>query len=138
MFTESVGVFQYAVMLPKGLNPDRKKIYTGQNIFLRILEFTVYLLTVADVLQISEMSSKGFKPDRGWAWVILITALLCNVVFDGILYSFGVFYVEFLDYFGEGVTKTSWIGSTVGAVYLCTGRYSGIKKKKVFLMVHFC
>lgn len=36
-------------------------------------------------------------------------------------YSFGIFYVEFLDYFNEGKGYTAWIISILVGVTLCSG-----------------
>ena len=66
-------------------------------------------------------AESAFKPDSGWSWVVLVSAFFCNMTFDGIIYSFGVFYLEFKDYFREGVSKTSWIGSVIGAIYHIVG-----------------
>ncbi|KAK9882548.1 hypothetical protein WA026_021895 [Henosepilachna vigintioctopunctata] len=43
---------------------------------------------------------------------------------DGVTYSFGIFYDEFLDYFNEGKSKTSWILSALVGVTLCSGPLS--------------
>lgn len=40
---------------------------------------------------------------------------------DGMTYSFGMFYVEFLDYFNEGKGYTAWIASILVGVTLCSG-----------------
>ncbi|ELU17542.1 hypothetical protein CAPTEDRAFT_88831, partial [Capitella teleta] len=55
-------------------------------------------------------------PDQGWSWLVLFAAFLSNVTFDGVIFSFGVFYVEFLGYFNAGRAQTSWIGSVISAV----------------------
>ena len=60
--------------------------------------------------------------DRGWAWIILIAAFFCNVTFDGIIFSFGMFYLEFLEYFKQGRGVTSWIGSVISGVYAIVGK----------------
>ena len=60
-------------------------------------------------------------PDQGWAWMVLVAAFFCNVTFDGIIYSFGVLYVDLLDAFGESKGHTSWIGSVISGVYAIIG-----------------
>ncbi len=59
--------------------------------------------------------------DKGWAWIILVAAFFCNVTFDGIIFSFGMFYLEFIDYFKQGRGVTSWIGSVISGVYAIVG-----------------
>lgn len=41
-------------------------------------------------------------PDGGWGWVVVFASFMVNLIADGITFSFGVIYVEFLNYFGEG------------------------------------
>nr|CAD7263106.1 unnamed protein product [Timema shepardi] len=41
---------------------------------------------------------------------------------DGVTYSFGVFYIKFLDYFKEGKGATAWIASILVGVTLCSGQ----------------
>ncbi|XP_059146154.1 monocarboxylate transporter 10-like, partial [Physella acuta] len=38
-------------------------------------------------------------PDGGWGWVIVCSSVFCNLIVDGIGYSFGVFLQEFVEYF---------------------------------------
>ncbi|RZF35635.1 hypothetical protein LSTR_LSTR013974, partial [Laodelphax striatellus] len=44
-----------------------------------------------------------------------------NLIADGVTFSFGVIFVEFLHYFGEGKSKTAWIGSLFMAMPLLSG-----------------
>ncbi len=64
-----------------------------------------------------------FRPDHGWSWVILAAAFLCNVIFDGIIFSFGIFKMELTEYFGEGLGPVAWVGATISAVYALVGKY---------------
>ncbi|KAK9508620.1 hypothetical protein O3M35_006141 [Rhynocoris fuscipes] len=65
--------------------------------------------------------SEARAPDGGWGWVVVIASFLVNLIADGITFSFGVIYVEFLKYFGEGKSKTAWIGSLFMAIPLLSG-----------------
>ncbi|XP_041373564.1 uncharacterized protein LOC121386626 [Gigantopelta aegis] len=60
-------------------------------------------------------------PDGGWGWMIVFSSFVIHVIADGIVYSFGVFFVEFLDYFGGGKGETAWVGSLVPAVTYTVG-----------------
>uniref|UniRef100_A0A1B6C2J0 Major facilitator superfamily (MFS) profile domain-containing protein n=1 Tax=Clastoptera arizonana TaxID=38151 RepID=A0A1B6C2J0_9HEMI len=60
-------------------------------------------------------------PDGGWGWVVVFAAFMVNLIADGITFSFGVIFVEFLHYFGEGKSKTAWIGSLFMAMPLLSG-----------------
>ncbi|XP_062588832.1 monocarboxylate transporter 12-like [Saccostrea cucullata] len=60
-------------------------------------------------------------PDGGWGWFVVLGSFLLHVVADGIVYSFGVFYMEFLEYFKGGRGETAWVGSLVPGVTLLVG-----------------
>ncbi|KAI4480781.1 hypothetical protein M0804_009878 [Polistes exclamans] len=60
-------------------------------------------------------------PDGGWGWVVVAASFMVNLIADGITFSFGVIYVEFLNYFGAGKSKTAWIGSLFMAMPLLSG-----------------
>ena len=38
-------------------------------------------------------------PDGGWGWMVVFSSFLIHIIADGIVYSFGIFFVEFVDYF---------------------------------------
>lgn len=65
--------------------------------------------------------SEARPPDGGWGWVIVAASFMVNLIADGIVFSFGILYTEFLHYFGEGKAKTSWIGSLFMAMPLLSG-----------------
>jgi hypothetical protein len=71
----------------------------------------------------SETNYIPTPPDGGWGWVIVFSSLMCNIIVDGIAYSFGVFIIEFVDYFKESKGKTALIGSLLCGTYLCTGKF---------------
>ena len=60
-------------------------------------------------------------PDGGWGWVIVFASFMINMIADGITFSFGIFNVEFLKYFGDSKGKTAWIGSIFMASPLLSG-----------------
>ena len=61
-------------------------------------------------------------PDGGYGWVVVVASFLCNMIVDGIAYTFGVFLGVFVDYFGEGKGKTAWVGSLLSGMYLSAGK----------------
>ncbi|XP_059046184.1 monocarboxylate transporter 14 isoform X2 [Achroia grisella] len=63
-------------------------------------------------------------PDGGWGWMVVIASFMIHIVTDGMTYSFGVFYAEFLTYFNEGKGKTAWIVSILVGVTLSSGPIS--------------
>lgn len=76
---------------------------------------------VSMLFLLEEMTVNMIRPDHGWAWVILLAAFFCNFTFDGIIFSFGVFYLELLDFFKAGRAETSLIGSVICGVYAIIG-----------------
>ena len=61
-------------------------------------------------------------PDGGWGWVIVFASFCVHVIVDGITFTFGVFYMEFLTAFGESKGKTALVGSLLAGFYLMSGR----------------
>lgn len=68
-----------------------------------------------------ELDSGSKIPDGGWGWVVVIASLVISMIADGISFSFGLLYLEFIDHFGESKSKTAWIGSLFMAVPLLSG-----------------
>ncbi|XP_046735347.1 uncharacterized protein LOC124404905 isoform X1 [Diprion similis] len=68
-----------------------------------------------------EVQTKSKIPDGGWGWVVVVASLLISMVADGISFSFGLLYIEFLHEFQASKAKTAWIGSLFMAVPLLTG-----------------
>nr|XP_023024052.1 uncharacterized protein LOC111512181 [Leptinotarsa decemlineata] len=71
----------------------------------------------SESLEISEAS----PPDGGWGWVVVFAAFAVNLIADGITFSFGVIFVEFLKYFGQNRSTTAWVGSLFMAMPLLSG-----------------
>ena len=65
-------------------------------------------------------------PDGGWGWIIVFASFMCNLIVDGIAYTFGVFFAEYANEFippGEGTGKVAWVGSLLSGVYLSVGKF---------------
>lgn len=60
-------------------------------------------------------------PDGGWGWMVVLASLVISMIADGISFSFGLLYIEFLHEFGASKSKTAWIGSLFMAVPLLSG-----------------
>ncbi len=60
-------------------------------------------------------------PDGGWGWLVVFASFMIHLIADGCAFSFGVMYVELLDYFKESKGKTAWVGSLFVSVPLITG-----------------
>nr|XP_027197346.1 uncharacterized protein LOC113791732 [Dermatophagoides pteronyssinus] len=60
-------------------------------------------------------------PDGGWGWMVVFASFIINLIADGVSLSFGVIYVELVNYFNESKGKTAWIGSLFLSIPLLTG-----------------
>ena len=63
------------------------------------------------------MGTRSDPRDGGYGWVIVLTFFLMEVLVDGIRFSFGVYFVEFLNEFNKGKGETAWVGSLMIATY---------------------
>ena len=61
-------------------------------------------------------------PDGGWGWVIVFMSFLCNMIVDGIAYSFSPFLDVFVTSFDSTRGTVSWISSLLAGVYLSAGQ----------------
>lgn len=68
-------------------------------------------------------------PDGGWGWMVVFSSFLIHVIADGVVYSFGVFLMEFVDYFNSGRAAASWIGSLQPAVTYTVGEFLSVLSK---------
>ncbi|XP_030636050.1 monocarboxylate transporter 13 [Chanos chanos] len=50
-------------------------------------------------------------PDGGWGWVVVGSLFVASALVFGLIRSLGVFFVEFVQYFGESAQAVSWITS---------------------------
>lgn len=75
----------------------------------------------ATSIAISIDERKPKIPDGGWGWMVVLSSLVVSMIADGISFSFGLLYIEFLQEFGASKSVTSWIGSLFVAVPLLTG-----------------
>lgn len=60
-------------------------------------------------------------PDGGWGWVVVFAAFYCNVVVDGIIYSFGMLMSDMAKEFNETESKITIVGSLLNGFYLIAG-----------------
>lgn len=63
-------------------------------------------------------------PDGGWGWIVCCACFMSHVLTDGIFYSFGVMYVELLDYFNGSKGETAIIASLSTGVCFLVGKLS--------------
>ena len=64
-----------------------------------------------------------WKPDSGWAWMILISVGFINAIIFGLFRSYGVIFVELLDHYGVSRQTAAWPFS----VCMTVAHLSGIR-----------
>lgn len=77
-------------------------------------------LSDADSICSNELE-KTEIPDGGWGWVVVLSSFIISMIADGISFSFGLLYIEFLEEFEASKSTTAWIGSLFIAVPLLSG-----------------
>ncbi|XP_060573753.1 monocarboxylate transporter 12-B-like [Ruditapes philippinarum] len=73
------------------------------------------------------MTRKRLKPtvqDRGYAWVIVAASFCIQFIQDGVRFSYGLFFVEFLKEFNTGKGQTAWVGSITLSAFNLQGPLS--------------
>lgn len=60
-------------------------------------------------------------PDGGYGWIVTGASLLCLLISDGILFSFGLILSELKNVFDEPVAKIAWVFSIENASSLIAG-----------------
>lgn len=62
-------------------------------------------------------------PDGGWGWVVVFAAFYCNLVVDGIIYTFGMLMSDMAKEFNETESKITIVGSLLNGFYLIAGNF---------------
>ena len=61
-------------------------------------------------------------PDGGYGWIVVMAAFLTLALSVGFSLSFAVYYVEFLEIFGQSKSLTSAVGSTMRSMTCIAGK----------------
>lgn len=77
----------------------------------------------------SDDSSSGdpeivVPPDGGWGWVVVAASFACNMVVDGIIFSFGTFLPYIQLSFAASKAHAALIGSLMSGFYLMAGPFA--------------
>ncbi|CAG9584927.1 unnamed protein product [Danaus chrysippus] len=102
-----------------GINSDIEK-KSGKNLVDKT-EIDDETARVENEKLIGTNETKVSIPDGGWGWVVVLSSFVISMIADGISFSFGLLYIEFLDEFKASKSTTAWIGSLFIAVPLLAG-----------------
>jgi MFS family permease len=64
-------------------------------------------------------------PDGGYGWVIVLAVFFVHVFCLGNIYSFGVFFPVYIDYFKSNEAAVAWVGSIGGCLMVGIGAWTG-------------
>ena len=67
-------------------------------------------------------------PDHGYSWAVLTAAVFLHFMAAGNFGTFGLLFVEFVDYFGASKAAVSWIGGIQIATYGISGNPTATAK----------
>ena len=60
-------------------------------------------------------------PDGGYGWIVVLASFFCNIIVDGVIFSFGVFLVDVSNDLQVSKGATAWVGSLQTGFYLIVG-----------------
>ena len=66
-----------------------------------------------------------FFVDGGWGWVVCFAGFMCNLILDGLCYTFGVMLDPLVDAFKADKSVIALVGSLMCGVYLMSGPIVG-------------
>ncbi|GAB6024212.1 hypothetical protein CHUAL_008911 [Chamberlinius hualienensis] len=69
-------------------------------------------------------------PDGGWGWMVLLGTVIVNTLIPGLVKSFGVLYVEFINIFNATPSSVSWIPAITFALYNLLGPVASMISSK--------
>jgi len=79
---------------------------------------------------LSTSSEEGEHPDGRWSWVIVFASFMAQAVSVGMAFSFGVYYVEFLEQFEGTRGQLAWVGALCTGALFATGPLSSVLANK--------
>lgn len=63
-------------------------------------------------------------PDGGWGWVVVIGSFACNMIVDGIIFSFGLFLPKISESLQVKPAQIALVGSLLSGFYLIVGPFA--------------
>ncbi|XP_044738710.1 monocarboxylate transporter 14-like [Chrysoperla carnea] len=70
-----------------------------------------------------EAATVVVPPDGGWGWVVVLASFGCNMIVDGIIFSFGMFLVDICQTFNATKPEVALVGSLLSGFYLMSGPF---------------
>ncbi|CAG7818357.1 unnamed protein product [Allacma fusca] len=67
---------------------------------------------------------KWVPPDGGWGWMVLMGSLIVNILIPGMVKSYGVLFIEFLDVVNATPSSAAWIPALSYWLYSSMGPFA--------------
>ncbi|XP_033739165.1 monocarboxylate transporter 14-like [Pecten maximus] len=90
----------------------------------------IAILLGSPIAAVNKKNRMSGPLDGGWGWMVTFSSLMLNFLIDGICFSFGVFFMEFLVYFGGSNWKTQLLSSVVNGTTFLLGPIAGAALKR--------
>ena len=72
-------------------------------------------------------------PDGGWGWVVVFAGFMCNLIYDGIVYTFGLVLEPLVISYDTNKGTISWAVSIMTGVSALVGKH--LKKSSTILFI---
>ena len=73
--------------------------------------------------EVKLVQTQDVVPDGGWGWFVVFATFIGNVLTDGTIGTFGIFYPFITSAFRSSPALTSLTGSLVPAIYMMSGEF---------------
>lgn len=95
------------------------------------------LIFIFNKLSLIIFNEKIIYNSGGFGWVIVFASFMCNVIVDGIIFSFGILLPEISNEFNVTKATTAWIGSLQTGFYLIVGMIYSIYSYYFLIFVSY-
>lgn len=80
--------------------------------------------------EVAEVAEVIVPPDGGWGWVVVMGSFACNMIVDGIIFSFGMFLPKISESLNVKTAQIALVGSLLSGFYLIVGPFASALANK--------
>lgn len=80
--------------------------------------------------EVAEVAEVIVPPDGGWGWVVVFGSFACNMIVDGIIFSFGMFLPKISESLNVKTAQIALVGSLLSGFYLIVGPFASALANK--------
>lgn len=74
--------------------------------------------------EVPEVAEVIVPPDGGWGWIVVFGSFACNMIVDGIIFSFGMFLPKISESLNVKTAQIALVGSLLSGFYLIVGPFA--------------